>query len=271
MSLVAGVDVGATKTEACIVDPETGDLIGRARIPTLPQRGGELVLADCVELVASLHAGPLDAVGIGLCEFVSPDGRPTSAITVDWRTLDVAGAFARLAPVRIDNDVRAAARAEGRFGAGTEIAAPWAYVSVGSGVACTLMIDGRPFAGARGNAIVLGAPPVEQVAGGFALERAAGRPRAEDVIADPTCAAVVEDGARALGQALAALVNALDPSLLVIGGGLGLVESYRTTAVDAMRPLIDADGSRTLPVVAAALGTLAGPLGAALLASEPVS
>jgi glucokinase len=69
-----------------------------------------------------------------------------------------------------------------------------------------------------------------------------------------------------LGAGLAGLVNALDPGVVVIGGGLGLNERYRDLAVAAMRPMIFADDTRDLPVVAAELGADAGVIGAALAA-----
>ena len=67
---------------------------------------------------------------------------------------------------------------------------------------------------------------------------------------------------------LAWLVNALDPGLVVIGGGLGLVDRYRELAAEAMRPLIFAHNSRGVPVVPAQLGADAGVIGAALAAED---
>jgi glucokinase len=268
VSRVAGVDVGGTKIDACVIDDQSGQAIERIRIPTRPERGGAAVLADCVDLVARLaDETPFAGIGIGLCELVSPGGVPTSAATIDWRGLDVAGAFAEIAPALLESDVRAGALAEARFGAGRGVVAPWVYVTVGTGISFSLVVAGWPFAGARGNALILGAPPVERVASGRALERRAAQPSAEGVLADETFAPLVNDAARALGHALAALVNALDPDRIVVAGGLGLVDGYRDTAVRAMRPLIEADDTRDLPVVPAALGTLAGPLGAALAAA----
>jgi glucokinase len=76
----------------------------------------------------------------------------------------------------------------------------------------------------------------------------------------------VAAAAAALGAGLAWLVNALDPGIVVIGGGLGLVDRYRELAVDAMRPMIFAHNTRELRVVPAQLGADAGLIGAALAA-----
>ena len=131
------------------------------------------------------------------------------------------------------------------------------------------MVEGRAYAGARGNAICTGAPPLEEVASGLALARAGRRERAQDVLADPALDGVVAVAATALGTGLAGLVNALDPGALVIGGGLGLAERYRGLAITAMRPLIFADDTRDLPVLPAELGAEAGVIGAALAAVAP--
>ena len=74
------------------------------------------MLTDCAALAAELGDGRLP-VGIGLCELVDLEGRPASAHTVDWRELDPAVAID--APrVVVESDLRAAALAEARFGAG---------------------------------------------------------------------------------------------------------------------------------------------------------
>jgi glucokinase len=266
MTLAIGIDVGGTKLAAGVVDTATGSLEARLERGTRPQREARAVLDDCVALAKRLAAGQSGLpIGIGVCELVDREGKVRSAQTLDWRTIDVAGAFGELGRAVVESDVRAAALAEARFGAGFGVE-QLLYVTVGTGISCCLVLDGRAYQGARGNAICFGAPPVEDAAGGLALAAAGGRERAEDVLADPRLAGVVDAAAVQLGEGLAMLVNALDPGVLVIGGGLGLVDRYRERAVEAMRPLIFADATRDLPVVAAQLGPDAGLIGAALAA-----
>jgi glucokinase len=257
MTLVLGIDVGGTKVTAALVDAAAGRVLAHETEPTgVSERTPQEILDACVALGERV-AGPQRpaAVGIGLCELVDLDGRPTSAATIDWRDVDVAGAFAHVGSTLVESDVRAAALAESRLGAGRGVDAPWLYVGVGTGISHTLVVDGRPYCGARGNALITGAPPVEQVASGLALERGnAGR----------------DDAADALGTALAFLVNALDPAIVVVGGGLGLVDAYRERAVAAMRALIEAPDTAAAPVVPAMLGAEAGAIGAALAAADRV-
>lgn len=260
-----GIDVGGTKLAAAVVDPETGKVEELARRPTRAELGGAAVLGACVELALEVTGGAPAPVGIGICELVDRRGSVTSGVTVDWRGCDVPGAFAAVGPVRIESDVRAAALAEARLGAGAAFDS-FLYVTVSTGISFCHVVDGVPYPGARGNAIVVGAPPVESRAGGRALAERAGAPDAAAVLADPAHAALVASAAAELGQALAALVNAFDPEGVVIGGGLGLVSRYRTTAVEHARRAIDAETTRDLPVVPAALGELSGVIGAALAA-----
>jgi glucokinase len=178
----------------------------------------------------------------------------------------VAAALAAIAPARVESDVRAAALAEARHGAGTG-EPDFLYVSVGSGISHCLVVDGRPRAGARGSAIGTGAPLVERWSGGLALARRSGHRDAAAALADPTAAWVVSDAARRLGGVLAALVNALDPGALIFGGGLGLHSGYRAATVAAMRKAIYDPRARDLPALAAGLGADAGVIGAAMAAA----
>jgi len=260
-----GVDVGGTKIAAGIVDTSSGAVVERRRIPSRPERGGAAVLADCAALAAELGGGRLP-VGIALCELVDLDGRPASGDTVDWRGLDIEAGIG--APfLVVEADVRAAALAEARFGVGVGVS-PFVFVVVGTGASACLVIDGRPYAGAHGEALVLGAPPVELTASGPSLARAAGVERAEDVIADPTHAAAVDDAAAALGSVLAVLANALDPALVVLGGGLGTAPAFRERVERALQERVSYPREPPLPVVGSSLGPDGGVVGAALVAAD---
>ena len=262
---VVGIDIGASKIAAATVDVASGAVLQELRAPTPVRAGGRAVLDECVRLVRELAPDGQPAVGIGLCEFVDRSGRPTSAYTVDWRELDVGGAFESATGVRIESDARTAALAEARFGAAVDFES-FVYLVVGSGVSHCLVLDGRPYEGARGNAIVLGAPPVEVRVGGLALARRAGVETAEQALSDPAHASLVDAVAGELGHELAALVNALDPEAVVIGGGLGLVDGYRERIVAAARSAIEHESTSRLPILPASLGIRSGVIGAALIA-----
>jgi glucokinase len=265
VTLAVGIDVGATKVAAALVDVGAGAVVTSARRLTGAARGGGAVLEDCRALAQSVAGNAsVAAVGIAVCELVGVDGRVRSAETLDWREVDLSAAFADVAArVRVESDVRAAAVAEARLGAGRE-EPDFLYLSVGSGISHCLVSDGQPRLGAHGSAINTGAPLVERWSGGLALARLSGRARAEDALADPAASAVVAEGARRLGVTLATLVNALDPGALIVGGGLGLDDRYRGLVVAGMREAIYDPSAREIPVLPATLGADAAVIGAAL-------
>ena len=277
-SAVVGIDVGATKVAAALFTPSTGAIDRWTFIATEPRRGGAAVLADCVALAAQAASGrAVGAVGVGVCELVDCEGAITSASSFDWRGLDVGAAFSEIAPVRVESDVRAAALAESVQGAGRGLHS-FLYVNSGSGVSSALVLDGVPYPGSRGNAILMGAGPfnVERQASGTAIARQSGRVSAERLAGaaatgDAEASAVIRRAASALGEAIAFAVNLLDPEAVVLGGGLALGGGlYRQTLEQTLRAHIWADSTRTLEVRASPLGGKAGVIGAALVGAALV-
>ena len=84
----------------------------------------------------------------------------------------------------------------------------------------------------------------------------------------PSFEHLVEAAAQALGTELAALVNALDPEAIVVGGGLGLAPGFMQRVSARMRPQVYASATRDLAVRPSALGVHAGVVGAALSAAD---
>jgi glucokinase len=295
--LAIGIDVGGTKIAGGLLDAATGAAIARRVAPTRPERGGAAVLDDAVALARDLAAfapGPIAAIGVGVPELFDPHGRIASAQTIDWRDLPVRERFAAVAPATIEADVRAAALAEAWLGAGTPYP-DFAYISLGTGVSSTLVIGGRPYAGARGGALVLASGPITVPCPrcgeptSFVLEDFASGPAlaarysaasgvmvagAEAVVTaaesgDAVARRIIASAADALGSAIGWLVNVADPAVLVIGGGLGAAPGpYWNRLPAAIRRHIWSDAARSLPIVQAALGSDAGWTGAALAGAD---
>jgi glucokinase len=267
VSIAVGIDAGGTKLAAALVDTVAGTVLARRRAPSRPARGAAAVLADCVELVKVLVGddGPVP-VGLAVPELVDRSGVITSHSNWDWQGWDLDAAFGEIGPLRVESDARAAALAEARFGAGRRRAS-FLYFTIGTGVSHTFAIDGVPWLGANGNAIVVGAPLVERYASGPRLARLAGSADGESALGTEAGARALDEVARILASELARLINSLDPEAVVIGGGLGLEPAFHSALVANARPLIYADATRELPIERAALASDAGPIGAALAAS----
>ncbi|MBL8584522.1 MAG: ROK family protein [Rhizobiaceae bacterium] len=297
-----GVDVGGTKTKACLVRIADGAVMAEHTEQTPCARGGQAVLDLVVALAEAMRAEALARglgfapVGVCLPELVSNDGEPGSAWNFEWRGLDYRTPLSAFGPVYVESDVRAAAFAEGWIGAGRE-AGIFVYVTLSTGMSHTLVIDGRPYGGARGYAIhfagaelVAFAGPgqdvevrqhIEVFASGKGLgERwalASGNPdaTARDLFAaeasDPRAAAMAENALLAIASYLGQLANILDPAIMVLGGGIGSSPRICERLSRLVRPFIFADLARDLPLVPAALGDNACAVGTAALAHRAAS
>jgi glucokinase len=158
-------------------------------------------------------------------------------------------------PVVVDNDVNALAMGEWRFGAGRGCRS-LVVLAMGTGLGAGIVLDGRLVRGARGFAGELGHVPVRfdgppcwcggrgclaLYASGRGIAEAArarGRPAPEasgrlpgedasapEVFAaaaagDPNAGAIVDEACRALGAAVAIVVNGLNPEVVVLTGGV---------------------------------------------------
>jgi glucokinase len=178
---------------------------------------------------------------------------------------------------------------------------------VGGGVICNgrLLTGARDAAGEIGHMVLDPAGPLcncgnrgclEAYAGAAGLGRRAAELAAAPGVAGPAFRAAVGDGTgraeladlhalaaagdatarelfawagRALGQAVANCVNVLDPDAVIIGGGVARAGSFILgPCAETARQLIMAEASRAVPLLPAALGTLAAARGAAALAAD---
>jgi glucokinase len=295
--LAIGVDVGGTKCAAGLVAIADGHVIAHRLQPTKPERGGEAVLADVIDLVHTLRekapsGRSANCVGVGVAELVSCDGRVVSDATICWSNIHVAERIHAATDLSafVDADVRAAARGEAHFGAGREFDS-FLYVTVGTGISACLVLEKYPFRGARGltgtfasspglipdeNGKLVTGPALEQFAAGLGIASrfAARRPgfsgAAPQVLeladeGDESAWTIVATAGRALGAAIAQLVNMLDPQAVVVGGGLGMADGiYRQSLDEALRDHVWSDLHRDIPLLPASLGNDAGFIGAAI-------
>ena len=208
-------------------------------------------------------------------------------------------------PVGLDNDANCAARAEARYGAARGSGSAL-MVTMGTGIGGAVLLEGRVVRGANGMAGEFGHMQVvpggqqcecgrqgcwEQYSSGNALVRNARAMMLEqpsvlmdvadgnpDLLTGPMVTSAAEEGDlvahRAfalvgdwLGVGVANLVAALDPEVVVVGGGVSAAgDRLLGPARDALgRTLVGAAHRRVPDLLAAELGPQAGMIGAALL------
>lgn len=292
-----GIDVGGTKTKACIIRLSDGAVIAERTEATPCQSGGGGVLDLVCDLAAAMQARArekgiaVEALGICLPELVTREGEPASAWNFDWRGLDYHARLGAFAPLHIDSDVRAAAFAEGWMGAGKGID-PFVYATISTGLSHSLVIGGAPYEGARGFAIHFSGSDIvafdadgrevrhnlELFAGGKALgERygaLTGDPASsalalfEAEATDPQAAEMVSGALLSLASYLGQLINTLDPAVLVLGGGIGSDPKVTPRLAALTRDFIWAEGARDMPIVPSLIGDTACAIGVAALAAR---
>lgn len=260
MTIRIGVDIGGTKIAAALVDVSTGAIHKLAKVPT-PFPGNRSDVLDAIrQVLMELEVPNAVPIGIGICEFVDNAGVITSSYSVDLKYVDLGEALMGLGEVTVGSDVRAGAMAEFGFGAARGSASTL-YVSAGTGISSCMLLNGVPITGVHGMAIVLGAPPVEILASGRSLDH---RREYEEFNKDEFHDRVKEAGTKT-GQVVAVLANALDPELIVIGGGLGISEPFFSSLADTVHLQTHVDIPHPYRVVPAELGAESGVIGAALL------
>ena len=164
MVTCVGVDLGATKILARLIDPATGRAFGRAKLAT-PTGGPQAVLDAVAEAVGQLDGvAEATAVGLGVPGFVV-DARVVvrCANIAGWdHPIDVAERLGAVLgkPVAVANDVNCGALAEHRLGAGHG-ADDLLAVFVGTGVGGGLVLNNHVVDGPRGMVGEIGHVTVE--------------------------------------------------------------------------------------------------------------
>ncbi|MCX6508675.1 MAG: ROK family protein, partial [Actinobacteria bacterium] len=127
------IDIGGTKVEIARITP-AGEITQRLRLETTDLRGH---LFD--EIAASLRGldmTPGTPIGVGCGGPMERGGTTVSPLNIpEWRNFPLQQALAEIAgsPVAIDNDAKALALAEGRYG-GAQGSANYVSMVVSTGI-----------------------------------------------------------------------------------------------------------------------------------------
>jgi glucokinase len=282
-----GVDLGGTGTRIVVLSPG-GSVVRQLTTATAtgvpPEKAVDALLEAIIQVAAGLQ---ITGVGIGASGPVDAEGVIRNPATLgSYSDIPITGLITeRLAvPCIIDNDAVTAAIGERTHGAGQD-AANLLMVTLGTGVGVAVLRGTTPYRAADGSHpeaghITVAGPHApcycglltcwEQLASRTALDaltgddpaRAAARARG----GDPLVRALFALYGERVGHGLATLITLFRPDCLVLGGGaaqfldlleLGISRSLeRTSGYDW-----------SVPMVPARLGSLAGAIGAAVMAS----
>jgi fructokinase len=300
MTPLLGVDLGGTKIEVAALARNDGRFLLRQRVAT-PTGGYDAVLQAIATLVQAAERDlgvsglPL---GVGIPGCLSPATglvKGANSTVLNGRALDRDLQALLQRPVRVENDANCLAASEAVDGAAAGARVVFAVI-LGTGVGAGIAIDGRTWAGHQGIAGEWGHSPAPRLEGdehvprmscwcgrgecnetllsgpGLVADHARHGGAALDAKALVEAAAQGDAPARAslvrwherLARALAQVINLLDPSVLVLGGGLSNIDSLYAELPRCWAPHVFSDSVST-PLRRARHGDSSGVRGAAWL------
>lgn len=307
-----GVDLGGTKILAGLFDDDltllarskqpTGSEAGPVGVMARVAQAAEAVIRE-----AKIDPAQVRGLGLGIPGQIDhATSRVRFAPNLGWKDFDVLAAVPAewTWPVVVENDVRMGTY--GEYAAGAAEGARHVFgIFVGTGVGGGFVINGELYNGFNGHAGEIG-HVVMQWRRGTSLEAIAGRKfqmkRAKDILddapkrvrkewkgvdlgkvkssqladlyqkGDPVALTVVDDAARAVGAAIASVVNLLSPEVVVIGGGVAgaLGDSFIERVWDFAQRYTLPGATDGMRCVAAALGDNSGIIGCASFARKKV-
>ncbi|MFF3441077.1 ROK family protein [Streptosporangium sp. NPDC002721] len=300
-SFVVALDVGGTSMKGGLVT-RSGEILRTDRRATPRDRGPAAVIATIRSFIDDLAAaggGTPEGVGLAVPGLVTAEAALYSA-NIGWRDVPATDLVPLDVPVMLGHDVRTGGLAESVLGAGRELS-DFLFLPIGTGIAGATILHGEPYGGSAGWGGEIGHIPVfpqgepcacgqigclETYASASAVARrystraaassspAVSSPAAVFVTAervaaltasgDPLAMEVWGDAVEALSLALATYTLLLDPSAVVLGGGLAEAGPLLSDPL-AERLQERLTFRQAPPLRQAALGMSAGMLGAALL------
>jgi len=284
------IDVGASKIAGALISdsleilyheiaPSRSELYGDAD----PDLAITKTLINSLLQVAKEKSLKVDKGGACFAEYVTPEQYLNSKDQIAW-SVQPKEDFAALTGFAwtIESDVRAMALAESRAADVKD----FLFVTVSSGISHALVIGGKPWTGATGEAIGFGitqidnsqeSPILEQFSSGLGIARRYQKATGADVTSaetvfaqyekDPIAKEIVDSAASVLGKSLAAMVDYLDPAKIVIGGGLWLGSDLYRSLVLASYEKNVTKRRKAPEVINSVAGNSAAVIGAAIAAN----
>jgi fructokinase len=298
-----GIDLGGTKIEAVLLAPQ-GDTLWRQRIET-PAGDYAATLQAIAALAAQARAvGGACSIGLGTPGSLTPEGLMKNANSqcLNGRPLqrDLEGLLGQ--PVRLANDANCLALSEATDGAGAGAEVVFAVI-LGTGTGAGIAVRGRVLRGPNGLAGEWGHNPLpwavpgedpqfdcycgqrgcnETLLSGPGIARdhlhMTGASLTAKQIAeaaasgDAACQATLQRHAARLARALAAVINLLDPDVIVLAGGVSRIGSVFAQVPALWSRWVVSGGHRDIVrtrLLPSVHGDASGVRGAAWLWREP--
>ena len=273
-----GIDLGGTKIEGIALDRRGAEL-WRRRVATPRDYEKTLEAVAAMVFEAEAELGRQGAVGLGIPGTISPASGLVKNANSTWligRPLDRDLGRLLEREIRVSNDANCFALSEAADGAGAGFRTVFGVI-LGTGVGGGIVIDGAVLEGAHSIAGEWGHNPlprpadeerpgpacycgrsgcIETFISGPGMERdhrerSGVRQTSPEIVkmaasGDPRARETLRRYVERLGRSLAAVVNILDPNVVVLGGGMSNIPGLAESASEAMRPQLFTDEPATL-------------------------
>ena len=295
-----GVDLGGTTVKIAYFD-ENGTMLEKWEIPTVTEDGGKQILPDIAASIRTfmethnIADTSVLGIGIGVPGPVDGKGVVNKCINLGWGVFSIADELSSLTgfPVKAGNDANVAALGEYWKGGG-QGCENMVFVTLGTGVGGGIVIDGHLLHGSHGSGAEIGHMVlnphetvvcgcgkrgcVEQYCSATGIVRLAALQGMKNVTCkdifdaakagDTTALAVLDQYYDYMGQFLGSLCSAVDPEVVVLGGGVSKAGEVLLTGVEPYFHKYVFHAASQVKFALASLGNDAGSYGAFKLALD---
>jgi len=282
-----GIDIGGTSVKTGIVD-KTGNIEHSKSFLTSELLKGKGLIPNLVDYISELREKvPIIDVGIVVPGILSGNRRsvveiPNVLQLKEYPVLDTLESGLPDISFKLDNDAKAAALGAYCFDKNIDTST-FGFITIGTGIGCAAIINGKQFRGGHGNGLELGYlltdgnEYIENLIGSNSICTLSGLP--PDLIAenpellvrraadgDKISLESLDKAGKLLGIALFNFVVLMDITTIYIGGGIAPALDFMLPAIYAMfEKMLPSYYRESIRIRKTILGNNAGILGAASL------
>jgi len=276
MTKIIGIDIGGTKTSIGIVDIKSGKILKKISIPSKKNANDKKNLDYIISQTLSLAKNSsIKKIGIGVPELINNKGLIRGSYNFKWHNKNLAQYFPKSFHVKVDSDVRCHLRAEKFYGHGKKNN-NFIYVNIGTGLSYSHYKNNKIYCGANGFAIHFASskislydPKNEKKVSLTPEDLYSGKAIMKYLKKTKTLkkrSKYLNNISESLASLIGNLINSVDPSLIVLGGGVILNNSeFRKLLIRHTRKFIFCDDVKSIKILLSKLKVDTGVIGAAAL------
>ena len=278
-----GVDIGGTKTSIAVVETNKGKVIInkiiKSKATTNDQQNLNNIILETTNLINEFKSKTnikIKKIGIGVPELINNKGIIRDQYNFKWHNFDLSKKFNKKGlSIKVDSDVRNAIRAEKYYGYGHKID-NFIYINIGTGLSFSHFKNNKIYSGANGFAISFASskitlfnPQTNKKLSLIPEDYYSGKSIIKFLKKynkSPKKKKYINNIAESLGSLIGNLINSVDPSMVVLGGGVIVKnENFRDRLIQYTRNFIFAKDLQSMKIKISKLGDDTGLIGSAAL------